>query len=246
MLRAIAGARLALGFLTVLPVRARTDPRGLAAAAAWFPAVGALVGLAAGAVRVAFDSLLGGAVAGVLAVVVLVALTGALHEDGLADCADALGVRGGREIRLAVMREGTVGAFGAVAIVLWALLLAAVLGALPRGDALRTLAVAAALGRWGAVVHGAVLPPARREGLGAAFRIGRAAFAVATATALALSLATGPASGAAALAAAALVAAAVSAGARAGLGGRTGDTLGATVALVEVAVCLVLLGFARD
>jgi adenosylcobinamide-GDP ribazoletransferase len=246
MRRVLAGARLAVGFLTVLPVRPPFEPGGIGAAVAWFPAVGAAVGAAAGAVRLAFDETLGGAVSAVLAVVALVALTGALHQDGLADCADALGVRGGREMRLAVMREATIGAFGAIALILWALLLATALGALPRGDALRTLIVAGALGRWAAVVHGAALPPARREGLGAAFGVGAGALAVAKATALIASLVTDPLSGLAALAATALVTLGLSAWARRALGGRTGDTLGATVALVEVAVCLVLLGFARN
>lgn len=243
--RTAAGAVLAVGLLTVIPVRARVEPGGLGAAAAWFPAVGALVGLGAGGVWLAAESGLGPGVAGVLAVVALVALTGALHQDALADCADALGARGGRERRLAVMREPATGAFGALALALWALLLAAALGALPRGDAVPTLALAAALGRWGAVVQAATVPPARREGLGTAFAPGLPSVAVTTAeVAAGAGLLVEPLAGLSALAAAAVVAVAVGAWARRVLGGRTGDTLGATVALVEVAACLVLLGFA--
>jgi adenosylcobinamide-GDP ribazoletransferase len=171
-------------------------------------------------------------------------LTGALHQDGLADCADALGVRGGRDRRLEVMRDSTVGAFGALALVLWALLLAAVLAALPRHDVVRTLVIAGALGRWAAVLHATALAPARRDGLGAAFSPGLTALVVATGAAVA-TVALEPLPALAALAAAVVVMAAVSVIARWGLGGRTGDTLGATVALTEVAVCLVLLGFAR-
>src|SRR2546427_671532 len=104
----------ALAFLTILPVRPRGDPAALGRAAAWFPAVGALVGLAAGGAWVAAEPALGSAVAGVLALVVLVVLTGALHQDGLADCADGLGVRGDRARRLAVMRDPSIGAFGAL------------------------------------------------------------------------------------------------------------------------------------
>lgn len=243
--RVARGGLLALGLLTVLPVRARAEPGGLAAAAGWLPAVGAVVGLGAGGVLAAAAAPLGPAVAAVLAVATLVALTGALHQDGLADCADALGARGGRERRLAVMRDPASGAFGALALVLWALLLAAALASLAPHDAIRALVCAAALGRWGAVLHARALAPARREGLGAAFAAGPAAVAAATATALALAVALWSAAGLAALAAAVLVAGLVSAWAARALGGRTGDTLGATVALAEVAVAVVLLAIAR-
>ncbi|MEA2324821.1 MAG: adenosylcobinamide-GDP ribazoletransferase [Solirubrobacteraceae bacterium] len=244
--RAAAGAALALAFLTVIPLRVRERADGVGAAAAWFPAVGALVGALAGGIRFASEPLLGAGPAAVLAVAVLVAVTGALHQDGLADCADGLGVRDDRGRRLAVMRDPSVGVFGALALLLWALLVAAALAELPREDALPALVVAGALGRWAAVLHGAGVAPARRAGLGASFRVGRGALAAATLTAVAAAL--GPAglgAGAAALAAAAVVTLGVSAWASRTLGGRTGDTLGASVALVEAAVLLVLLGFAN-
>jgi adenosylcobinamide-GDP ribazoletransferase len=244
--RAAAGAALAVAFLTVIPVRVRERVDGVGAAAAWFPAVGALAGALAGAVRFGADPLLGAGPAAVLAVAALVAVTGALHQDGLADCADGLGVRGDRGRRLAVMRDPSIGVFGALALLLWALLMAAALAELPREDALRALVVAAALGRWAAVVHGAGVPPARREGLGASFRVGRGALAVATLTATAATLGlAGPGPGACALGAAGVVTLGVSAWASRTLGGRTGDTLGASVALVEVVALLVLLGFSN-
>src|SRR5439155_21383041 len=91
--RAASGATLALAFLTVLPVRPRGDAAALRAAAAWFPAVGAVIGAIAGGVWIAAEPTLGAAVAGVLATIALIVVTGALHQDGLADCADGLGVR---------------------------------------------------------------------------------------------------------------------------------------------------------
>src|SRR3954447_25409042 len=241
----MAGATLALALLTILPVRPRGDAAALGTAAAWFPLVGALVGLVAGGAWVAAEPTLGAGVAGAPAVVVMVVLTGALHQDGLADCADGLGVRGDRVRRLAGMRDSSTGAVGTVALVAWGLLLASALAALPHADAIRTLVLAAALGRWGAVLHGALAAPARTEGLGAAFAVGPVAVAVATAIVLAGAVALGPASGLAALAAGGVAALATTAWARRALGGRTGDTLGATVLLVELAACLVLVGFAR-
>jgi adenosylcobinamide-GDP ribazoletransferase len=242
--RALAGGRIAFGLLTIVPVRARTETEGIGAAAAWFPLVGALIGLAAGAVRLYADRPLGPVVAAVLATVTLVVLTGALHLDGLADLADALGVRGGRERRLEVMRGSTLGAFGVLALVLWALLLIAALGALPRHHAIKTLVIACALARWAAVLQAAALLPARRDGLGLAFAPGRLAVFIATALAAA-TVALEPLPALASLVGAAVVTALTGAPASQILGGRTGDSIGANVALTEVAICVVLLGFAR-
>jgi adenosylcobinamide-GDP ribazoletransferase len=245
-LRAECAAVLAaIGLLTVIPVRARMESDRLAPAAGWFPAVGALLGLAAGAVRLGVATRLGPAVAATLAVAALVVLTGALHQDGLADCADAVGARGDRERRLAVMREPTIGAFGTLALVLWATLLVATLAALPRDQAIWALLLACALGRWAAVLHAAALPAARRDGLGAAFAPSRTSVAVATSMVIVTVILHHLVAALVAAATGLAVAMAVSVWARRALGGRTGDTLGATVALTEVLVCVVLLAFAR-
>lgn len=236
----LEGARIALGLLTMIPVRARTETEGISAAAGWFPLVGALVGAAAGAVRLVAQPSVGPAVASALAVLVLVGLTGALHQDGLADLADALGVRGGREQRLAVMREPTVGTFGVLALLLWALLLVTVLTALRRAHAVQTLVIACALARWAAVLHAAALQPARPGGLGAAFSPSRSAVLIATGCGAA-TVALGPLQALAGLLVAAVTAVAIGTLSWRLLGGRTGDTLGATVALTEVVVCTVLL-----
>jgi adenosylcobinamide-GDP ribazoletransferase len=236
----MAGAVLAVAFLTIVPVRARRAPRGLGAAAAWFPLVGAAIGAAGGGVRVLAEPAVGPAVAAVLATIVLVVVTGALHQDALADCADGLGVRGDRARRLEVMRDSAIGAFGTLALVLWAALTIALLAALPRNQVVGAVALAAALGRWAAVLHAAAAAPARRDGLGAAFAPGPAATAIATGLALAGGAAVGWA-GLTAVASAGLVAAATTHWARRTLGGRTGDTLGATVALGELAALTALL-----
>ncbi|HEY1540118.1 MAG TPA: adenosylcobinamide-GDP ribazoletransferase [Solirubrobacteraceae bacterium] len=244
--RPLDGAALALTFLTVIPIRPRRGAApDLGRAAVWFPAIGALVGLLAGAVRAYSAALFGPAVASVLALVVLVAVTGALHQDGLADCADGLGVHGDRERRLAVMRDAAIGAFGTLALLGWALLLLGALATLSDHAALRTLVTAAMVARWAALVHASATAPARPDGLGASFAVARAPLVVASAaTIVAAVLIDGPVDGLASVAAGAAVAGAASAWARRAVGGRTGDTLGATVALAEVAVCLTLLAFA--
>jgi adenosylcobinamide-GDP ribazoletransferase len=242
MRRALDGLALATTFLTILPARVREGADGRWSPA-WFPIVGGVAGAVGGLVRYAGDATLRALVSSVLAAIVLVVLTGALHQDGLADCADALGVRSGRERRLEVMRDPAVGTFGTLALVLWALLLVAALTGLDREDALRTLVVACTLGRWAALVHASWCPPARADGLGAAFAVSRPVLAVATACAVAIALLVArPTDGAIALGAAAVVAALLIAASRSWFGGRTGDTLGATVAVTEVVVVVALLG----
>jgi adenosylcobinamide-GDP ribazoletransferase len=242
-----AGAQLALAvsFLTVVPVRAR-GAADLGAAAAWFPAVGAAIGALAGGVRVGAEPVLGATAATVLAMATLVLATGALHQDGLADTADGLGVRGDRERRLAVMRDSATGAFGVLALVGWALLLLAAVAPLSQREALAALVTAGALSRWAALLHAAGTPPARPEGLGAGFQVGRTGLVVASVCAVvAAGIAAGALPGLVALAVTAAIALLSGVAARHAIGGRTGDTIGATVALVEVAVCTTLLGFWR-
>jgi len=127
---------------------------------------------------------------------------------------------------------------------LWLLLLVSALNGLERADALLALVAACALGRWGALLHALLAPPARADGLGAAFRVTGPPFGLATVLAAVAALgAEGPPRAAAVAAAAILTTAAVTAWARGAIGGRTGDTLGACVALTEVVVCLVTLAF---
>jgi adenosylcobinamide-GDP ribazoletransferase len=245
------GLLLALTFLTVLPLRvpaapAGDDDRGAAVAPAFYALVGAAVGAAGAGVFAAAEPGLGGSVAAILALATLVILTGGLHQDGLADCADALGVRGDRSRRLAVMRDPTIGSFGTLALVLYALLLVTALAQLDTGEAVAALITAAATGRWAALLHAQWAPPARTDGLGSAFVPSTAAVIVAGLTAVLAAVIGDVASAGVAVLAAMLTAALTSWFARRAVGGRTGDTLGATVVLTELVVVLALLAFARN
>jgi adenosylcobinamide-GDP ribazoletransferase len=238
-----SGLAGAVTFLTVVPLGRGGDIRR---AAVWFPVVGAAVGALAGGVRAGLQPALGAPVATVLALAALVIVTGALHQDGLADTADGLGVRGDRERRLAAMRDSATGVFGTLALIGWALLMVVVLDQLSALHALEALIAAAAIGRWAALFHAAFSPPARADGLGATFTVGPGALVVGSAVAVAVALLAcdlGP--GLAAVAAGLAVAGLSVLEVRATLGGRTGDTLGATVALSEAVVCTVLLGVWR-
>jgi adenosylcobinamide-GDP ribazoletransferase len=232
----------AMALLTRFPVPVVAQHRGARAAWAW-PLAGALGGLC-GAVAAAlalWASLPPGAAAA-LALCAQALATGALHEDGLADCADGLWGGATRERRLEIMRDSRIGSFGALALVLSVLLRWTALSAiLATGAVWGPLLAAGALSRWPMVLMLWALPPAREGGLSRL--VGRPAtgtVALSGGVALALGLlAVGWAALPAALAVAAL-ALLWTAAVRRRLRGQTGDTCGAAQQLGEVAALLAL------
>jgi adenosylcobinamide-GDP ribazoletransferase len=242
---AVGAIRAAVAMLTRLPVGASGE---MGTGAAAFPLVGAAIGLAA-AVPILVLPPRDGLVAAGLSVVVLVAISGALHLDGLADCADFLAApdpSGAERARL----DPRVGAAGAAAIVLVLIVQVVCLAGLAATDrwlATGVLIVAAAssraavatLGRW--VRH-------RSDGLGAWFAKGTSpTAAIASAVGLGAVVAvTGLAARSLVPAVAALAAVSIGGLALFGLGraqaGATGDAhgaaieLGLTAALVAAAV----------
>jgi adenosylcobinamide-GDP ribazoletransferase len=239
--------RLATAFLTLLPLGPSRGAGGAGelAAASWaFPLAGALVGLIAGLGYALARGLgLPPFLAAALAVAVSILVTGALHEDGLADLADGLGVRGGLLAKLAAMRASGIGGFGALALIVSVLLRVAALAALgTTGPVLPALIAAHAGGR--ALLPWALYrePRARADGLAVnAGRPGRrpALFALLIGFVL-LFLATGPVHGVIA-AAAALLALLLLPLARRQIGGITGDVLGAVEQTAEIVILLVLV-----
>ncbi len=239
--------RIACIFLTRLPLKPGREIglRDLADAVYMFPAVGVLVGAAGGLVfMLAAGFGLPGLPASVLAVAAMVAVTGALHEDGLADTADALGAGDDREKALAVMRDSRIGTYGALALLLVVLArLAALSSFWDPGFFLRAAVAAAAASRAAMPVVMLLQPSARASGLAAAAgRPDAARVWAGIGLALALSLLLLPAAAALkAAAAAALVAAAAAAWLGRRFGGCTGDTLGAVQQLAEVAFLLAVV-----
>lgn len=147
---------LAVQFFTRLPITGALaqwvgySPDMLRASAAHFPAIGWVVGGAGAMLAAALLAALPAGhyaplVAVALSTVVTVLLTGALHEDGLADVADAFGGASDRERVLLIMKDSRVGAFGALALVL-ALLCKVALLALLASAGMGALCVALLLG----------------------------------------------------------------------------------------------------
>lgn len=111
---------VALQFLTRLPVPGGVgyEPAWLNQSARHFPLVGALVGVVGAAVLLAASQAWPPVVAALLALTATVVVTGAFHEDGLADTFDALGGAVPRERALAIMKDSRIGTYGAAALVL--------------------------------------------------------------------------------------------------------------------------------
>ena len=232
--------------LTRLPVGRFVPPDETQAV--WpYPIVGATVGLIGGvAYWLLFSLSCPPVLAALLAVATAVLVTGALHEDGLADMADGFG-GGTPEKRLAIMRDARVGSYGVLALILSVGLRVGAITLMAKPAlVVAALIAAGAASRATAVALMVALPHARSDGLSVA--VGRPTGAAAwLATLLAaiiglLVLPVGPvfwllvASGLAALVVATL--------ARDRLGGQTGDVLGASVQVSECASLVVLASLA--
>ena len=165
------GFILALQFLTRLPMpRVTADEAAFAASMRWFPAVGLMIGTLIAGVAWAgsrLDPWLGA----LAALGVWVAVTGALHLDGLSDLADASGAaHKDRERLLAALADPHVGSFGVVAIALQLIAKLILLHSAVEAHSFWPLALIPFAARIGPLVWTMWLPPLH-EGLASRFRM---------------------------------------------------------------------------
>lgn len=111
--------RIALQFLTQLPagVIEEWPPDWLARSAKYMPLVGALVGAIAGVSIIVAAIFLPEPLPAIVGLVIAIAVTGALHEDGLADTVDAFGGGKTRERRFEIMKDSRIGTYGTLALI---------------------------------------------------------------------------------------------------------------------------------
>lgn len=239
----------ALGFLTILPLPPALlgGERELGRSLPHFPLVGLLLGVMAMALDAALVRVFPMPLASALLVIALLAVSGGLHLDGLADTADGFFSARSRERMLEIMRDSRSGPMGVIAIAGMLLLKTAALASLPGPLHVKAALLMPLAGRCALVVNMNLLPYARPQGLASVFHKARApqhgvwaALVMLAVGGLALSWA-GLAAGAAALAAAAGFAAYT----RRKIGGLTGDTLGAACEIVEVVPALLLAAWAQ-
>lgn len=168
------GFWFAVQFLTRLPT---PDTAGLSADQArnalarsrlWFPLVGGLIGAIAAAAAEAAGLIWPRAVAVLIALAVEALVTGAFHEDAVADYCDAIGGGRTREEKLAILRDSRIGSYGALGLMLALALRAALLIALPAPLLAPALLAAGAAGRWTILcVMASASPVPGRDGLAA-------------------------------------------------------------------------------
>jgi adenosylcobinamide-GDP ribazoletransferase len=163
----------AINFLTILPIPSRkpSGPHDLGRAAAWFPLVGALIGIITAAAYWGLSRIFPRSLVSVLSALVWIVLTGGLHLDGLADCCDGLLVSADRDRRLEIMKDPHHGTYAGIGLTFAILLKVSALYSLQAANIWLVLPFAAALSRWMLLPAG-LQPSARQNGLGHAFSSG--------------------------------------------------------------------------
>lgn len=157
---------LAIQFLTRLPVSAAIPPldevqlrAGLRRSVLWFPLVGGLIGCICALVLWGTGMLWPRIVAVVLMLIFEVRLTGAFHEDAVADFCDGFGGGTTAERIREIMKDSGIGSYGALGLMLAVGLRAVLLIALPAPALIPALIASAAFGRWVAVAAMVAVPP---------------------------------------------------------------------------------------
>jgi adenosylcobinamide-GDP ribazoletransferase len=169
---------LAVQFLTRIPVpllnklSADSVQDGLAKSVVWFPLVGGLVGGITACLLFAADHVWPRSIAVILVLIAEARLTGAFHEDAVADFCDGLGGGHTPDRVLDIMKDSRIGSYGALGLILAVGLRAACMIMLPIEMLIPAIIAAAGAGRWGAVLAMALIPQVQHS-TGIAKDIGR-------------------------------------------------------------------------
>jgi adenosylcobinamide-GDP ribazoletransferase len=239
---------LAISFLTILPVidRRPASDETVAASFAWFPIVGFLLGAALVGEDWLLSHVFAQVIRSVLIVISLTVVTGAVHLDGLADTADALGAGRDCDRALEILRDSRVGTFGASAIFFDLTLKILALSTLAGHRRYTALLLAPMLARWALLLVASGLPYLRSSGAGSTLLANqnkslgsRAALVTVFTIVVMLTLGEWRASAIATAVAIAIVFA-IRLFYRRWLGGVTGDLIGACGELVEIAVLVTM------
>ena len=227
----------AVSFLTIVPVKDGGIPPGRAAI--FFPLVGAMIGAAGAGAFLAASFVLPVSLASLITVAFWTMISGVLHEDGLADIADALRAGRTRGKMLAILKDSRIGTYGAVALVLSLAVRWQALQHVPAARIVAVCVIAQSVPRAAMVALAWVSRPSG-EGLGLAFSSSLTTWSasICIAQGIAVSLLSGWRPATLIVAGAYLIVSAARAYFYKRIGGVNGDCLGATEQLVEIFILL--------
>ena len=172
MKRLVEELLVSFQFLTQLPIsRVAYQPDSLSRSAKFFPVVGLVIGLGATLLQHVLTPYLNRTLVAFLVLTFLVLITGGLHEDALADTADAFGGGWNREQVLTILKDSRIGSFGALALVLSVLARFLLLSILPMHRFTALVVSAHVLCRWTTLPLSYFLRPARESDDGQGARI---------------------------------------------------------------------------
>jgi adenosylcobinamide-GDP ribazoletransferase len=243
----VAELRIAASFLTIVPTlpRGRIDDESVAASFGWFPLIGFAIAVALSLEDFILARFFDLTVRSILIVLSLTIVTGALHLDGLADTADALGAGRDRDRALVILRDSRIGSFGAAAIFFGLALKVVALATLYGARRYTAIFAAVGLARWAMVAVADRNPYLRAEGAGSVLlgsKSERRNLMIASLTVVAAMLPLVSWTILCAIIGAIVIVLAMRGFYRRWLGGVTGDLIGACGEIIEIAV---LILFAR-
>lgn len=231
---------LAVQFLTIIPLKIEYfKEQDLAESSKYFPLVGLLLGLILAAayklfLRLNFEPIS----INIIVVVLLIALTGGLHLDGLADTTDAFLSRKNKDERLRIMRDPHIGVMGVLGVLCSILLKIAFLSSLGQTQKIPALLLIGTISRWSLVLSMFLSSYARQEGKAKIFIQGMnlKIFSLATVLTVVISVFVAPLPGLIILFVIAPGAYFFNRRIQSKIGGVSGDTLGALSELTELAI----------
>jgi adenosylcobinamide-GDP ribazoletransferase len=241
------GFLTALRFLTIIPLPGgKLSPREVGRSLAYFPAVGAIIGLILLALNWLLGLILPQALVNILLVVSLAIVSGGLHLDGFVDTCDGMvGHKTVRE-RWRVMKDSRAGAFGIIGVSLLLLVKYIALNSVPADWLVLTLLLMPVLSRWAMVYAVFAHPYAKPSGLGKVFKQESSSLVFLVATVIALAIAVLPAqfAGLIIMFGVWIIVMAIAFYLKGRFGGLTGDNYGAineiAEVLVPILVCLLV------
>lgn len=237
------GFLTALRFLTIIPLPGgKISPREVGRSLAYFPAVGAIIGLILLGLNWVLGLILPQALVNILLVVSLAIVSGGLHLDGFVDTCDGMvGHKTVRE-RWRVMKDSRAGAFGIIGVCLLLLVKYVSLNSVPANWLVLTLLLMPALSRWAMVYAVFAYPYAKPSGLGKVFKqeASLSVFLVATVIALAIAVIPAQLFGLVIMLGVWIIVTAIAFYLKGRFGGLTGDTYGAINEIAEVLVLILV------